>query len=142
FAPTRAHVERWRRWLAAQKIRVVPYHAGMGREERASAERAVRSGWCQIVVATSAFGMGMDFAGLEWMISTHAPPSLLALAQAAGRVARAGAEGTAVVLWHPTDFRIYDRGKGSDRRTAEMVSALRALESGPQPIEELNRYFS
>ncbi|MCC7440297.1 MAG: ATP-dependent DNA helicase RecQ [Bdellovibrionales bacterium] len=141
FTPTRSLADRWAARLRGAGIRAIAYHAGMSREERASAERIVRTGWVQAVCATSAFGMGMDFSHLEWMISSHAPPTLLTLAQAAGRVGRNGRAGQAFIFWDPTDFRIFERDTNTQRQHREMTLALEALGSGSAATRALNNYF-
>jgi ATP-dependent DNA helicase RecQ len=80
------------------------YHAGLALEEKLALERALASGAVVRLVCTSAFGMGMDVPQLAWVVLYQAPRTLLALAQAIGRVARNGREGCALVFWSDEDF--------------------------------------
>jgi ATP-dependent DNA helicase RecQ len=113
FAATRESTERLARLLRSAGHRGLAYHAGLSSEEKRIIEALLRSYAPSpdqrppIVVATSAFGMGMDIAGLRWVVLWQAPPSVLALAQAIGRVGRsAEARSQAVVLWDPVDLRL------------------------------------
>ncbi len=105
FAPTRTMAEKLWRYLNGTGHSALLYHAGLSREERLAIEQRLAEGERVSVVATSAFGMGMDFAQLSWAILWQSPPSRLALAQSLGRVARAGRRGVAWLLWDPDDFR-------------------------------------
>ena len=109
FAPTRELTERLARLIVATGVAVTVYHAGLSTEERYAAETQVRSGSKRVIVATSAFGMGMDFAHLEWVVLWQAPPTLLALAQAIGRVGRDPLRpARAIILWDADDFRVLE----------------------------------
>ena len=69
-------------------VRVPAYHAGMDREPRAEAQRAFMSGETPVVVATNAFGMGVDKADVRTVIHETVPSSLEAYYQEAGRAGR------------------------------------------------------
>ena len=120
----------------------MPYHAGMSAEERRAVEAALLEGRVRVVAATSAFGLGMDFPLLRWAILASPPTSLLALAQAAGRVGRSGREADAYVLWHREDFRLLEWAFRSDLRARdEAMSTLRFLEERGCRVAALSRYF-
>jgi ATP-dependent DNA helicase RecQ len=107
FVSTRAAAERLTLYLHAWGFRSVFYHAGMSTEERVAIEKKLKleEGSEPIwVVATSAFGMGMNYAFLKRCIVFDPTRTLLSLAQAVGRVGRGGTSATAQILWHENDF--------------------------------------
>lgn len=143
FVMTRDSTERVARVIRSLGRPVVTYHAGMSREERRAIEAQVTSGANTVVVATSAFGMGMNFTHLEWVLLWQTPPSLLSLAQAVGRVARGAGRGRAVVLWDEDDFRLLEWTVGaSDTRRRELKNTLSYLKSSGCKRSELKEYFS
>ena len=88
YAGTRKKTEETAAALARALGRPVPaYHAGMEREPRADAQRAFMSGTAPVVVATNAFGMGVDKADVRTVIHETVPASLEAYYQEAGRAA-------------------------------------------------------
>ncbi len=89
YAGTRKKTDETAAWLARELGRPVPaYHAGMEREPRAAAQRAFMSGEAPVVVATNAFGMGVDKADVRTVIHEAVPSSLEAYYQEAGRAGR------------------------------------------------------
>ena len=68
-------------------------------------EKMISNEEVDVVVATSAFGMGMHHPFLKWVLLWQAPTSLLALTQTIGRIARSSARGHAVLFWDYDDFR-------------------------------------
>ena len=91
YAGTRAATERLASTLReAVGEDAIPYHAGMARADRAAAQRRFMSGEAPIVVATNAFGMGVDKADVRTVAHAVVPASLEALYQEAGRAGRDG----------------------------------------------------
>ncbi|HVW18371.1 MAG TPA: ATP-dependent DNA helicase RecQ, partial [Solirubrobacteraceae bacterium] len=99
YAGTRAGVERLAGELRAALGReVLGYHAGLAREARATAQRRFMSGEVDVVVATNAFGMGVDKADVRTVLHASVPGSLEAYYQEAGRAGRDGAPARAILF--------------------------------------------
>ncbi|HEY2158931.1 MAG TPA: ATP-dependent DNA helicase RecQ, partial [Isosphaeraceae bacterium] len=86
----------------------VIYHAGVGRDERASAQDRFMGGDADTVVATNAFGMGVDKADIRSVIHFNMPGTLEAYYQEAGRAGRDGEEAQCLLLYAPGDRRLQE----------------------------------
>lgn len=108
---TRNLAERLAQYLAHHPRPILVYHAGMGAEERRALEKKIEgfhlSGQVFLVIATSAFGMGMDYPALRFGVLFDPPYTVLQLAQSLGRVGRAGRPAWVFALWCIQDlFRL------------------------------------
>ncbi|MBA2276265.1 MAG: RecQ family ATP-dependent DNA helicase, partial [Chloroflexia bacterium] len=88
YASSRRDTETIAGLLRGRGINAVPYHAGLERELRAENQRRFMSGQARVVVATVAFGMGVDKANVRWIIHLSPPMSVAAYAQESGRAGR------------------------------------------------------
>ena len=99
YAGTRSGTERLAEALdRALDARVVAYHAGLDRDARAEAQRAFMAGEVDVIVATNAFGMGIDKADVRTVCHESVPPSLEAWYQEAGRAGRDGSPSRALLF--------------------------------------------
>ena len=105
YAPTRAKVERIAAQLAERTGRpVLPYHAGLDPAARAANQAAFVSSEEMVIVATVAFGMGIDKPDVRFVAHAGIPKSIEAYYQETGRAGRDGDPAQAVMLWAAGDF--------------------------------------
>jgi ATP-dependent DNA helicase RecQ len=106
YTPTRRLTELVTRALMRSSIRAAPYHAGLTARTRRRVLRAFLADQVSVIVATSAFGMGIDKPDVRQVIHWGPPPTLEAYYQEAGRAGRDGGAAECLVLWHPGDLAL------------------------------------
>ncbi|HKW41540.1 MAG TPA: ATP-dependent DNA helicase RecQ [Gemmatimonadales bacterium] len=104
YTPTRRLTELVTRALLRMGIRAAPYHAGLGAATRRAVLRAFLADRAPVIVATSAFGMGIDKADVRRVLHWGPSRTLEAYYQEAGRAGRDGRPAECVVVWRPADF--------------------------------------
>ncbi len=104
YGGTRKDVDEVVTRLGEDGLEVVGYHAGMAAEQRAAAQHRFMSGDVEVVVATNAFGMGVDKADVRSVWHVTIPTSVEAYYQEAGRGGRDGAPARAVLLASRADL--------------------------------------
>ena len=105
YAPTRKKVEDLAADLAAASGRpVLPYHAGLPPEQRAANQAAFVASEDMVMVATIAFGMGIDKPDVRFVAHAGIPKSIEAYYQETGRAGRDGDPAVAVMFWGAGDF--------------------------------------
>ncbi len=108
----------------------VAYHGGMSADAREKAQRDFVTDRVSVVVATNAFGMGIDKSNVRFVIHHNMPESIEAYYQEAGRAGRDGEPSRCTLLWNESDIvtrrRLLDSDYENERLTPEEQEAVRA----------------
>jgi len=107
YVATRRDAVQLARLLRDRNVSAQAYHGGMPTPERHQVQERFMQGELDVVVATSAFGMGVDKQGIRFVLHFDHPASLEAYVQEAGRAGRDGREAYAILLSHPQAQRTH-----------------------------------
>ena len=105
YCMSRARVESLSEHLLGEGFSVASYHAGLDNEVRSESSRRFQNDDCQVMVATNAFGMGIDKSNVRFVINDGMPLSLEAYYQEAGRAGRDGEISECYLLWSKKDIQ-------------------------------------
>lgn len=105
YCSTRKNVMLVFEELSSRHVNVVAYHAGMTDEEREFSQNAFVSGRADVVVATNAFGMGIDRPDVRFVVHFEIPGSVEAFYQEAGRAGRDGNPSACELLFNHADLK-------------------------------------
>ena len=136
YTATRRGVQQWRRWLEQEGAAVAGYHGGMEASAREEAQTAWIRGETRIIVATNAFGMGIDKPDVRCVVHVDLPASLEAYYQEAGRAGRDGHTAYAVLLYQPPDADTQEALIDASHPSATELQAVydAACNAGQVPI--------
>ena len=124
--------------LRKRGIDARPYHAGLSREERTETQEAFASEQCNLVVATVAFGMGIDRSNIRFVLHTGLPKSIEHYQQETGRAGRDGLEGDCVLLYSAADVLLW---RSIVQRSAEEAGAdADYVRNSLRHVDDIDRY--
>ena len=133
YCSSRREVDALSAWLVETGMRARPYHAGLPDHERSRNQDAFLDEHADIVVATVAFGMGIDRSDVRFVIHAGAPQSLEHYQQESGRAGRDGLEAECVLVYSTADFL---KWRVMFERNGELTDARRSL------LRDIERYAS
>ena len=134
----RADVDVLTKKLQARGISALPYHAGLTNAQRSKAQDAFLEEKCNVIVATVAFGMGIDRSNVRYVIHTGMPKSLEHYQQETGRAGRDGLEAECVLFHSGADF--YTWKSIIEKSSEEAGGDSGFLESSMDHLREMDRY--
>ncbi|WP_251860034.1 DNA helicase RecQ [Clostridium sp. Marseille-Q2269] len=106
YTSTRKEAESLYNKISKKRYKVGVYHAGLNDEERKQTQEDFSFDNIEIIVATNAFGMGIDKSNVRFVIHHNIPKNMEAYYQEAGRAGRDGEESECILLFSPNDIRL------------------------------------
>jgi len=131
YCTSRREVDALAAWLSSIGVRALPYHAGLADETRHRNQDAFINEEADVVVATVAFGMGIDRSDVRFVVHAGAPQSLEHYQQESGRAGRDGLEAECVLMYSGADFL---KWRVMLERSGELTDARRSL------LRDIERY--
>jgi ATP-dependent DNA helicase RecQ len=132
YATTRKECEELAAHLRRSGIDAAAYHAGIGAAERSGVQERFMTDELSVVVATIAFGMGVDKPNVRFVVHSSVPGSLPAYMQESGRAGRDGGKSECVVLYRGADLgrrkRLVTLGTAGEREVGSLFHSLAGLE--------------
>ena len=130
YCSTRKDVERVQEALVEAGVRATRYHAGLSTNERTANQRAFVNDDALVMVATNAFGMGIDKSNVRYVIHFNMPGSLEAYYQEAGRAGRDGEPADCLLFWNDADIAtcrfFIEQDIENEALTPEEIEVVRA----------------
>jgi len=136
YASTVKAVEELSAYLQSQGADVAAYHGRMALKRRTEAQDRFMNGQVRALVATNAFGLGIDKADIRFVVHYHLPGTIEAFYQEFGRAGRDGQLAQGVLLYDPRDRklqRFFQSGRHSDEDLVNAYHALQRFAGQPAP---------
>ncbi|HNA08348.1 MAG TPA: DNA helicase RecQ, partial [Leptospiraceae bacterium] len=133
----RKDVEELNAILTKRGISCLPYHAGMTSEERTKNQELFISEKVDIMIATVAFGMGIDRSNIRYVIHTGMPKSIEHYQQETGRAGRDGLEAECILFYSGSDSILWKKLLGEPDET---LGNLEYLSASYSHIDEMEKY--
>jgi ATP-dependent DNA helicase RecQ len=134
----RRDVDEMTAYLKSAKYRAVPYHAGMPADERRAMQEAFAAEEADVVVATVAFGMGIDRANIRFVVHAAMPKTIEHYQQETGRAGRDGLASECVLLYSGADF--LSLRAVIEKSGAEAGAAPEYIAASVKQLDEMARY--
>lgn len=145
YASTRKDVEDVHRYLSRMGVSVGRYHAGLSDEERSRSQELFLYDVVKVMVATNAFGMGIDKSNVRYVLHYNLPKNLESYYQEAGRAGRDGMPGECKLLFAPQDIMtqkfLIEQGEGDAARKKQDYSNLNDMVDYCHTTDCLQRYI-
>jgi ATP-dependent DNA helicase RecQ len=109
YCISRKAVEELAAWLRSEGVNALPYHAKLSDDQRTANQNAFSRDECDVIVATIAFGMGIDKSNVRFVIHRDMPRNIEGWYQEMGRAGRDGLDADCVVMYSWVDVLTYDR---------------------------------
>ena len=131
YSGTRKAAEQYAEEFADRGLRAAAYHAGLRMRERENIQEQFMAGELDVMVATSAFGMGIDKADVRYVFHARAPESPDEYYQQVGRAGRDGEPALGVLFFRPEDLSLARFFTVGVPTAEEITAVLGALASRP-----------
>ncbi|NJL86009.1 MAG: ATP-dependent DNA helicase RecQ [Leptolyngbyaceae cyanobacterium SM1_1_3] len=136
YAATRNHTEEVAEWLRDQGVKAAHYHAGLKTSAREQVQADFMADRLEVIVATTAFGMGIDKPNVRFVFHYDISDSVDAYYQEIGRAGRDGDAATAVLFYCPEDLKIRRFLASSGQLEPEQVEAvITAVAAADEAVE-------